>query len=387
MGAPPRLAQAVVKDRGVVRPANVARGVRGGRVAPGCLAGDRRIAARRPTHLWTTSHDPLIVAYADANRPAAIVDTYPRRTLPRLVTADRRGQPPLIEVPAGPSHAPDRPPTLPGLGGVPLPEPATAYLPGFTPAHLATRVMPSVWLALIEAFAGGHSDPREWQRALRLFCEIVSEPPPQERRGSVRVTLAVGGRDSIVRRLWPNDERVREHYPALRRALGMVATAALQTAGGRTYLPAQLARWQPRDAVDVDVLYPTGGGGGAAYDRDRFRTSGPHPHLFRVYLGAVWALDARGLRRHDRDAHGWHADLPLDALADVAAYPVPLGSYRQRDKARRRTRAALDRLADNGYSAKTLVRPAQHCNRLWPRWRPGRPRRSWWRSSTASAGR
>ena len=44
----------------------------------------------------------------------------------------------------------------------------------------------------------------------------------------------------------------------------------------------------------------------------------------------------------------WLADLPLDALADLAAYPDVPTTYADRDNARRATRAALERLAADG---------------------------------------
>ena len=65
-----------------------------------------------------------------------------------------------------------------------------------------------------------------------------------------------------------------------------------------------------------------------------------------MYLAIVWALDARQLRQRDGDA--WLAALPLDRLAALAAYPDVPQSYGARDKARRRTRAALARLASDG---------------------------------------
>ena len=71
-----------------------------------------------------------------------------------------------------------------------------------------------------------------------------------------------------------------------------------------------------------------------------------HPRTLRVYLAAVWALDARQLRRRDGDA--WLADLPLDALADLAAYPDLPRTAPARRKWRERTRAVLDGLAADG---------------------------------------
>ena len=94
------------------------------------------------------------------------------------------------------------------------------------------------------------------------------------------------------------------------------------------------------------MTYPTAGGGGAAYDRHLFRRYGVHPRTFRVYLAAVWALDARQLRRRDGDA--WLADLPLDALADLVSYPNVPRSYVERRDMRTLVRAALERLAVDG---------------------------------------
>ena len=295
---------------------------------------------------------PLIRAYLDAHRPAAKPDRWPRATMPRLVTAERAGELARLELADDAANAPAMaaPTHLPGLGrvGALASAPALAYLPGFAPADVPGRIIPASWLRLIDELARTERDTRDWQRALRLLIEVVSHPDPRERRGPVVVTLPVGGADGIVRRLWPNGGRMREHFPALRRALGLVTTAALPVDGAspRAFLPARLARWQRADALTFDVIYPVAGGGGAAFDRDLFRRYGPSPHLFRVYLAAVWALDARHLRRGRSDA--WHADLALDALADLAAYPNAPADYRQRDKARRGTLAALDRLAVDG---------------------------------------
>ena len=290
---------------------------------------------------------PLIRAYLDAHRPAAKPDRWPRATMPRLVTAERAGAPARIEVAR---DAADRPAalTIPGLGSLDLPAvPGLAYLPGLAPPNATPAgVVPAAWLAIIDGMAATHSDAREWQRALRLLIEIVSAPDPRQRRGLVHVDLPVGGSDGIIRRLWPTGPHVRQHYPALRRALGLAVSAALPASDGRAYLPAQLDRWQRPDALRFNVTYPTAGGGGAAYDRHLFRRYGVHPRTFRVYLAAVWALDARQLRRRDGDA--WLADLPLDALADLVSYPNVPRSYVERRDMRTLVRAALERLAVDG---------------------------------------
>ena len=290
---------------------------------------------------------PIVRGWIEANRPAAPADLWPRATMPRMVTTERGGQPASIDVVRDDADW-QPPPTLPDLGPLDLvTAPDLAYLPGLAPPDATpTGVVPAAWLALIDGMARADRDPREWQRSLRLLIEVVSAPDPRERRGVQRVRLPVGGPDGIIRRLWPNDGRVREHYPALRRALGLAVSAALPASDGRAFLPAQLDRWQRPDALTFNVTYPDGGGGGAAYDRALFRTYGVHPRTLRVYLAAVWALDARQLRRRDRD--GWLADIALDALADLAAYPALPRSAVDRDNARRATRTALERLAGDG---------------------------------------
>lgn len=295
---------------------------------------------------------PLFVAYAAAHQVGVAADKWAHGTIPRYVTAERAGELARLELADDAANAPAMAARahLPGLGrvGALASAPALAYLPGFAPADVPGRIIPASWLRLIDELARTERDTRDWQRALRLLIEVVSHPDPRERRGPVVVTLPVGGADGIVRRLWPNDGRMREHFPALRRALGLVTTAALPVDGTnpRAFLPARLARWQRPDALTFDVIYPVAGGGGAAFDRDLFRRYGPSPHLFRVYLAAVWALDARHLRR-GRDGE-WHADVSLDALAGLAAYPNAPADHRQRDKARRGTLAALERLAVDG---------------------------------------
>ena len=292
---------------------------------------------------------PLAEAWIDAHRPPAKLDRWPRGTMPRLVTSETADAPARIELSDDAANRPALagPSTLPGLGPLDLPASPLAYLPGLAPPDATPRrVVPSSWLAIIDGMASAHSDPREWQRALRLLIEVVSHPDPRARRGVQRVTLTVGGPGGLIRRLWPNDGRVREHYPALRRALGLVVSQALPASDGRAFLPAQLDRWQRPDALAFNVTYPAGGGGGAAYDRDLFRRYGVHPRTLRVYLAAVWALDARQLRRRAGDA--WLADLPLDALADLAAYPDLSQTYGERRDLRARTRSALERLAADG---------------------------------------
>ena len=210
---------------------------------------------------------PLIRAYLDAHRPAAKPDRWSRATMPRLVTSERAGELARLELSDDAANAPAMAPPahLPGLGrvGALASAPTLAYLPGFAPADVPDRIIPASWLRLIDELARTERDTRDWQRALRLLIEVVSHPDPRERRGPVVVTLPVGGADGIVRRLWPNGGRMREHFPALRRALGLVTTAALPVDGAspRAFLPARLARWQRPDALTFDVIYPVAGGG------------------------------------------------------------------------------------------------------------------------------
>ena len=203
-----------------------------------------------PLHaLWEWAHAdvpklrhplaPLVRAWLDAHRPTARADRWPRATMPRMVTAERAGQPARIEVTrAAAWPPPPAMPTLPDLGG-PLDTatpPDLAYLPGLEPPDATPAgVVPAAWLALIDGMAGADRDAREWQRSLRLLIEVVSAPDPRARRGVQRVRLPVGGPDGIIRRLWPNDGRVREHYPALRRALGLAVSAALPASDGRAF--------------------------------------------------------------------------------------------------------------------------------------------------------
>ena len=285
---------------------------------------------------------PLAEAWIDAHRPPAKLDRWPRGTLPRLVTTERLGELATLEAP---DVAAIYAPNVPELGEIQA-APQLAYIPGLAPADATPRgIVPAAWLALMDGFSRAHDDPREWQRALRLLIEVVSTPDPRERVGTVRVYLPVGGAAGIIARLW-SDGRTREHYPALRRALGLAVSAALPASGGHAYLPAQLDRWQRPDALAFNVTYPRDGGNGATFDRAAFRRYGMHPRLFRVYLAVVWALDSRRLRRRDGDA--WRVDLTLDALAALAAYPNIPRTYADRMNARTRTRAALDRLADDG---------------------------------------
>ena len=277
---------------------------------------------------------PLVVHFVESFPPPAKVDSYPRGTMPRLVTSERLGELATLEAP-----------NVPELGEIEA-APQLAYIPGLAPPDSTPGgIMPASWLALIDGFSRAHDDPREWQRGLRLLIEVVSTPDPLVRVGTVSVPLRVVGADGIIARLW-SDGRTREHYPALRRALGLAVSAALPASDGHAYLPAQLDRWQRPDALAFNVTYPRDGGNGATFDRAAFRRYGVHPHLFRVYLAVVWALDSRRLRRGDGDH--WLAALTLDALATLATYPDVPQSYRARDKARRRTRAALDRLASDG---------------------------------------
>ena len=111
-------------------------------------------------------------------------------------------------------------------------------------------------------------------------------------------------------------------------------------------MPVQFALFQRHDVLAFNVTYPLKGGNGATFDRDAFRRYGMHPHTFRVYLAAVWALDARHLRERDGDA--WLAALPLDALAALATYPDVPRDQVGRDNLRRTTREALGRLARDG---------------------------------------
>ena len=291
---------------------------------------------------------PLADAWIDANAPPAKVDRWPRATMPRLVTTERLGEMPTIEAPAIRAGGA---PQIPPLGEiVPAAAPQLAYLPGLVPADATPRgVVPSSWLALMDGFSRTHSDPRVWQRALRLVIEVVSMPDPRERVGTVRVQLPVGGPDGIIRRLWPGDLRVSEHYGPLRGALERAMLAAVPLTGGPgVLLPIRLHPWQPRPDASLlfDVTYPRDGGNGATFDRAAFRRYGVQPHTFRVYLAAVWALDARQLRQ--RDGAAWLAALPLDALAALATYPDVPRDQKGRENARQSTRATLDRLARDG---------------------------------------
>ena len=322
------------------KPATVARGLRALHALwlPHYLAAEARDSAplRHPTAR-------LADDWIEANAPPAKLDRWLRRTMPRLVTTERQGELPSIEAPN--MDASDGP-QIPGLGEIES-APRLVELPGFeAPDATPSGVVPASWLALIDGFSRAHPDPREWQRALRLLIEVVSTPDPRERVGTVRVHLPVGGPHGLIRRLWPNDSRVREHDAHLRRAAGLAATAALPASGGRLYVPVQFALFQRHDVLAFNVTYPLKGGNGATFDRDAFRRYGMHPHTFRVYLAAVWALDARHLRERDGDA--WLAALPLDALAALATYPDVPRDQVGRDNLRRTTREALGRLARDG---------------------------------------
>ena len=285
---------------------------------------------------------PLAEAWIAAHRPGAKLDRWPRGTLPRLVTSERFGELATLEAP---DVAAIYAPNVPELGEIQA-APQLAYLPGLAPPDATPRgIVPASWLALIDGFSRAHGDPREWQRALRLLIEVVSTPDPRERVGTVRVYLPVGGAAGIIARLW-SDGRTREHYPALRRALGLAVSAALPASGGHAYLPAQLDKWQRPDRLAFNVTYPRDGGNGATFDRAAFRRYGMHPRLFRVYLATVWALDSP--RLHERDGASWLAALPLDALAALAAYPDVAPTLDAQRQWRKRTKAALDRLATDG---------------------------------------
>lgn len=290
---------------------------------------------------------PLVVAALRALPAAARPDRWARGTVPRLTTTNRQGEIPTIELSDDDANATARVGTvnLPSLGPLAIPRATTALLPGFAPVT-ATDIMPASWHGLIGALAERERDPRVWQRALRLLIEVVSHPNPRDRRGRVEVALPIGGPDGLIRRLWPNDARVREHYAALLRSIELVVTSALPVGRAGAFVPAALAPHQPApDVTTFEVRYPTGSGGGAAFDRHLFRTYGPNPGLFRAYLATVWAMDAPHLRRGDGDTR--RAVLDLDTLVDVATFPDTAGG-RLRQKRRERMRARLERLQADG---------------------------------------
>lgn len=292
---------------------------------------------------------PLISAWLDANPPIVRPDRWPQGTMPRLVTRERRGEPPQIRgVTSSPSMIAQQ--RLPGLGrfdGSVCPH--IAYLPGFEPADTPSRIIPASWLALITAFAELSKDPRQWQLPLRLLIEITSTPDPRERRTVVRVDFPVTGRDGLVRRLWPHDRHVARHYPDLRRAIGLVVTAALPAGEGHAYLPVELLQQQTDDVVAFKVTYPTQGGNGAAFDRESLRCYGPLPRHLMTYLAARWALDAPSIQVGQGGKEG--AEMPLDAFVALASHPTPLSTPRARENARHRTRRALKDLAGDGVIA------------------------------------
>ena len=289
---------------------------------------------------------PLVAHFVASFPPPAKPDRWPRATLPRLVTRERSGELPAIEAPIQDAIGT---PQLAGLSALTTP-PQQADLPGLELPDATLRgVAPSSWLILIDGIVRitPNADPRERQRALRLLIEVVSTPDPRERVGTKRVHTPIGGPDCIVRRLW-NDGRTREHEAALHRAAAIVSATYLPvTDGPLPFLaPAHLLSRQGARELIWDVTYPRGGGNGAAFDRAAFRRYGVHPRLFRVYLAAVWALDARQLRQ--RDGASWLAALPLDRLAALAAYPDVARTLDARRQWRKRTKAALARLATDG---------------------------------------